>query len=58
MKKSYICPQIVVHRLEMVKMLAASDIGLVINDIDEADESESLVKGNGLYDNSSFDFEW
>lgn len=57
MKKTYVCPQMMVYHTESVLMIAASNTGLNIS-YDEADDSESLVKGNSFYDNDSFDFEW
>ncbi|MBR5394049.1 MAG: hypothetical protein IK144_03075 [Bacteroidaceae bacterium] len=57
MKKTYICPQMMVYHTECIQMLAASDTGLRIS-YDEADDSESLVKGNGFYESDGFDFEW
>ena len=47
----------IIHHMESAQMIAASNTGLGISK-DEADDSEGLVKGNGLYDSSSFDFEW
>ena len=57
MKKTYICPQMMVYHTESVLMIAASNTGLSISN-DEADDSESLVKGNSFYDSDGFDFEW
>ena len=47
----------VIHT-ECVQMIAASNTGLSISYDDEADDSESLVKGNSFYDSDGFDFEW
>ena len=57
MKKTYICPKVVVHNMEVTRMIAVSDTGLVIT-YDEADDSECLVKGVVFQDDSSFGFDW
>lgn len=57
MKKTYICPLIMVHHIEVAQMLAASDTGLRTGST-EADASEGLVKGNISSGYNVWDDDW